>query len=102
MKRRQALQALGASILGWPLAGRLAFPGEARPGKILFFSRSVLFEHPVIHRDGTELSLAEKAFVELARQIGCDVECTKDGRVFEGDLDGFAAVVSYTCGGRPI
>ena len=98
MKRRQALQALGATILGWPLAGRLAFTGEARPGKILLFSRSVLFEHPVIRRQGNELSLAEKAFVELARQIGCDVECTKDGRVFEGDLDGFAAVVSYTCG----
>jgi type 1 glutamine amidotransferase len=26
------------------------------------------------------------------------VDCTRDGRVFEGDLDGYAAVISYTCG----
>ena len=84
MKRRQMLQALGAAMLGWPLAARVGLAAEERPRKILFFSRSVLFEHPVVHREGDELSFAEKAFVNLARQIGCEVECTKDGRVFDG------------------
>lgn len=100
MKRRQVFQALGSAVLGWPLAGRLAATEQKRPGKILFFTRSVLFEHPVVHRQGDELSLAEKALVKLARQIGCEVECTKDGRVFDRDLEPYAAVVSYTCG-RP-
>lgn len=46
--------------------------------RILMFSRSALFEHPVIARHGDELSFAEKAFVDLARRINCDAECTKD------------------------
>jgi type 1 glutamine amidotransferase len=100
MKRREVLQALGAAVLGSPLAGRLWAAESTGAAKILFFSRSVLFEHPVIGRQGAELSLAEKALVTLARQIGCEVECTKDGRVFEENLDSYAAVVSYTCG-RP-
>jgi uncharacterized protein len=94
MKRREMLQTLGAVVAGWPL---VAGAGEPRR-KLLLFSRSVLFEHPVIARQGDELSFGEKAFVELTKQIGCDVECTKDGRVFEQDLDRFAAIVSYTCG----
>jgi type 1 glutamine amidotransferase len=100
MKRRQALRALGAAVLGSPLASRLWAAEPIRAGKILFFSRSVLFEHPVIRRQGAELSLAEKGLVTLAGQIGYEVECTKDGQGFEESLDRYAAVVSYTCG-RP-
>ena len=66
--------------------------------KVLFFSRSVLFEHPVIARQGQELSFAEKAFVDMTRGAGLNASCTKDGRVFDGDLDDFAAIVSYSCG----
>lgn len=99
MQRRQALQSLGALML----SGRtvLAAPksGQRRP-RILFFSRSVLFEHSVVRREGQSLSLAEKLFSEMAGRAGLDVECTKDGTVFHGDLDQYAAVVSYTCG-RP-
>ena len=66
--------------------------------KVLFFSRSVLFEHSVVARQGQELSFAEKAFVEMTRPAGLEVLCTKDGRVFDGDLDDYAAIVSYACG----
>ncbi|HUT13162.1 MAG TPA: ThuA domain-containing protein [Thermoguttaceae bacterium] len=100
MKRRRMLQSLGAAVLGWPLAARCGWAEQKSPRKILFFSRSALFEHPVIRREGGQLSFAEKALVEMARQIDCTVDCTKDGRVFERDLDAYAAVVSYTCG-RP-
>ena len=101
MERRQALlQALGATVLGWPLAAQPGFAAEEGRRRILFFSRSVLFEHPVARRQGEELSLAERTFVDLAKRIGCEVECTKDRRVFDGDLGAFVAVVSYTCG-RP-
>jgi len=100
MKRRQVLQSLGAALLGWPLAARCKGAEPERARKLLFFSRSALFEHPVVRREGGQLSLAEKALVEMVRQIDCTVECTKDGRVLERDLDAYAAVVSYTCG-RP-
>jgi type 1 glutamine amidotransferase len=96
MKRRQMLQSLGTIFLGGPLAAAEQAPRR----KLLFFSRSVLFEHPVVRRQGNELSFAEKEFVAIAAQVGCDVECTKDGRVFDRDLDPYAAIVSYTCG-RP-
>jgi type 1 glutamine amidotransferase len=85
-------------MLGWPLAARAGSAAEQDKRKLLFFSRSVLFEHPVVHREGDELSLAEQAVVTLARQIDCEVECTKDGRVFDDDLDDVGAIVSYTCG----
>jgi len=97
MHRRQLLRSLGAAALSWPFAAR-SIPAEERRRKLLFFSRSVLFEHSVVRREGDALSFAEKIFVDLAKRIDCDVECTKDGGVFERDLDAYAAIVSYTCG----
>jgi len=99
MRRRQALQSLAALVLGESATVSAATTGQ-RPRRILFFSRSVLFEHSVVRREGNELSLAEKALTDMARRLGCDVECTKDGGVFERDLGQYAAIVSYTCG-RP-
>jgi type 1 glutamine amidotransferase len=96
MKRREVLQTLGTFLASRPLAAQAGEPHR----KILLFSRSVLFEHSVIARAGGQLSFAEKVFVELAKQIGCDVECSKDGRVFDQDIERYAAIVSYTCG-RP-
>ncbi|NUQ64089.1 MAG: ThuA domain-containing protein [Pirellulales bacterium] len=98
MKRRELLAALGAAGLAWPL-GCWIRAAEKQPGRrVLFFSRSVLFEHPVVHRNGEELSFAETQFVELARRAGLEADCTKDGSVFDGGLDGYAAIVSYSCG----
>jgi len=99
MQRRQALQSLGALMLGGQTLLAAPTSGQRRQ-RILFFSRSVLFEHSVVRREGQSLSLAEKLFSEWAGRAGLDVECTKDGTVFDGDLDQYAAVVSYTCG-RP-
>lgn len=99
MQRRQALQSLGALMLGGRTVWAAPTSGQRRP-RLLFFSRSVLFEHSVVRREGQSLSLAEKLFSEMAGRAGLDVECTKDGAVFDGDLDQYAAVVSYTCG-RP-
>jgi uncharacterized protein len=96
MKRRQALQSLGALVLGG--AAALAAPATGRRRRILFFSRSVLFEHPVVRRAGGKLSLAERLFSEMAGRAGLEAECAKDGDVFDRGLDQYAAVVSYTCG----
>lgn len=68
------------------------------PHHVLCFSRSVLFEHPVIHREGDRLSLAESVLVDLGKRHGFDIECTKDGSVLAGDLGKFDAIISYTCG----
>jgi type 1 glutamine amidotransferase len=97
MKRRQALQSLAGLVLGG--AAALANPASDRR-RILFFSRSVLFEHPVVHREGKTLSLAERVFTEMVRQLDCEADCAKDGSVFDSDLDPYAAIVSYSCG-RP-
>ncbi len=100
MRRRRMLQSLGAAVLGGPLAARCGRAEQKGPGKILFFSRSVLFEHSVVRREGQSPSLAEELFSKMAGRAGLEVECTKDSTVFDGDLDRYAAVVSYTCG-RP-
>lgn len=100
MQRRKVLQSLAATLCACPLAVRAAAANGSPKPKILFFTRSVLFEHPVIRRQGDGLSFGEKVFSELAQQAGCDAECTKDGRVFDRDLDHYAAVASYSCG-RP-
>jgi len=100
MKRRRMLQSLGAALLGWPLAVRFGSAEPKNSRKLLFFSRSVLFEHPVVHREGKTLSLAERVFTDLVRQLDCEVDCIKDGAVFDGDLNQYAAIVSYSCG-RP-
>ncbi|MGO8744567.1 MAG: ThuA domain-containing protein [Thermoguttaceae bacterium] len=98
MKRRQVLQSLGAAALGWPLAALPAPAGETARRKVLFFSRSVLFEHPVIRREGGALSFAEKTLTTLGAQAGLDVQCTKEGSVFDGDLGKYDAMISYSCG----
>ncbi len=100
MQCRQMLQSLGVGLLGGPLVARAAPLGGKPNRKLLLFSRSVLYQHSVVRRQGKELSFAEHIFTALARQVGCDVECTKDGRVFEQDLSRYAAVVAYSCG-RP-
>jgi type 1 glutamine amidotransferase len=97
MQRRQVLQSLGALLLGGGAALAAPASDQRRP-RVLFFSRSALFEHSVVRREGQALSLAEKLFSEMADRAGIDVECSKDGTVFDGDLDQYAAVVSYTCG----
>jgi type 1 glutamine amidotransferase len=101
MKRRQMLQTLGSAMLSLPWAARLGSAAENGPRKVLFFSRSVLFEHPVVHREGDRLSLAETTFTQWCQRAGLAVDCSKDGRVFDGDLDQYAAIVSYSCGTGP-
>jgi hypothetical protein len=99
MKRREMLVTGGAAIVhlaGWPF-GWAAAAGRKRQ-KVLYFTRSVQYEHSVVKREGDELSHSERILTELGRKHGFDVECTKDGRVFDGDLGQFDAIASYSCG----
>jgi hypothetical protein len=79
------------------LAGRKAL-AQSKPKRVLYFTRSVGFEHSPVKRPGHELSFSEKLLVEWGRDAGFDVDCTKDGRVFDESLDKYAAIASYSCG----
>jgi len=99
MKRRAMLKVTGAAVLS-----AAAFPcrwtpaAEGKRQRILYFTRNVGFYHSVVVRPGDELSHSERILTELGRQAGMEVVCTKDGRVFDGDLSQYDAFVFYTNG----
>lgn len=66
--------------------------------KLLMFTKSAGFEHSSIRREGDKLSHAEQTLTELGKQHDFDVIATKDGRVFDGDLDQYDAFFFYTTG----
>jgi type 1 glutamine amidotransferase len=85
MNRRDLLQRAGAALALGSIPFPLAWTAEdkSKPRKVLMYTRSVDFEHPVVHRGKqNELSLAEKIVTELAKKNNLEVVCEKDGRVF--------------------
>jgi hypothetical protein len=66
--------------------------------KILYFTRCAGFEHGPVKRQGSELSYSEQCLTAMGRRVGFDAVCTKDGRVFDGDLDQYDAFAFYTSG----
>jgi type 1 glutamine amidotransferase len=109
MKRRDMLLAGGAAALGlssFPLGWVAA--AEKKKQKLLYFTRSVGYEHSVVSRKGGQPSHSERILGELGKKAGFEVECTEDGRVFDpifetsprivADLDGYDAIVLYNCG----
>ena len=95
--RRQALQSLLAGAAVAAHAGSALAERKAEK-RILFFTKSSGFEHPVVRRRGSQLGFAEKALIELGKKHGFHVEATKDGRVFDGDLNQYDAFAFYTTG----
>jgi type 1 glutamine amidotransferase len=89
------LKLSAAALLG--LAGPLAAAAEKRQ-KILLFTRSVGFEHSPVQRSGSGLGHAERALIDMGKKAGFSVECSKDGSIFDGSLDAYAAIAFYTCG----
>jgi hypothetical protein len=99
MKRREMLVSSGAALLGWsafPLA--FAHAGEAKKQRVLYFTRSAGFQHPVVARTGGKLSYSEVKFTEMCVKHNVEVVCSKDGRVFDDDLDQYDAFAFYTSG----
>ena len=88
MKRRDMLLTSGAAVLslssfplGWVAAA------EKKKQKLLYFTRSVGYEHSVVAPKGDAPSHSEKILTELGKKAGFELECTKDGRVFDRDLE---------------
>ena len=99
MKRRELLKmSCGAALglLSFPLGWTAA--AEKKKQKVLYFTRSAGFVHSVVNRRGGQLSHSEKLLTEMGKRAGFEVECTQDGRVFDGDLDQYDAVAFYTTG----
>jgi len=99
MKRREMLKVTGAALLGsyaFPLGW--AGAAEEKTPRVLYFTRSAGFEHSVVHREGDQLSHSEKIMVEVGKREGVEVICSKDGRLFDKDLDQFDCIAFYTSG----
>jgi len=98
MRRREMLKtsaaALGLSAfpLGWVAAA------QKKKQKLLYFTRSAGYEHGAVKRSGGELAFSEKVLTEMGQRAGFAVDCTKDGRVFDGDLDQYDCIAFYTSG----
>lgn len=88
LNRRQMLLAAGAGLLGSGTMARVLAADKGSMKKVVFFTKSDSFEHPVIGRKGTKLGLAERILTELGKEHGFEVVATKDGRLFEPDKIG--------------
>lgn len=89
---------------GAAVVGTCAFPlrwiaaADKKPQKVLYFTRNVGFYHSVVVRKGEDLSHSERILIEMGKRAGIEVECTKDGRVFDGDINQYDAFAFYTNG----
>ncbi len=94
INRRRFIQATGL----WTLSSTVfSFAAERKP-RILYFERSTIFAHPATQVGADGLSPCGRSLKKLGASLGYEVECTKDGRVFDSDLDRFDAIISYACG----
>ena len=89
----------GIALAGVGLAGgALAEDAKPKAKRVLFFSKSSVYEHSVIHRNGSELSFAEKILADLGPKRGIEFAFSKDGSLFNPDyLKQFDAFCFYTC-----
>jgi hypothetical protein len=99
MNRRDMVRATGAVVLAasaFPLHWVAA--AEKKKQKVLYFSRSAGFEHDAVKLKDGQPSISDRILTELGKRQGFEVFCTKDGRVFDGDLDRYDAIAFYTSG----
>lgn len=99
VSRRDFLRVGGAALAATTLPSWLrAVPAEGGDRHVLYFTKSAGFEHSVVRRKGDELSHSEKIMKQLGERYGVEVTCSKDGRIFDGDIDRFDVFVFYTSG----
>ncbi len=99
LNRRDMLTISGAAVLtsmAWPSTSLLAT--DDAPKRVLMFTRSAGFQHSVIRREGDKLSHAERVLTDLGAAHNIEVVATKDGGVFDDDLDQWDAFFFYTTG----
>src|ERR1700674_5961364 len=99
--RREFLRTLPTATLTASTAS-VGLPDPAFPAprkSLLVFTKSSGFEHEVVKRKDGKLSIAETAVTELGKKNGFEVNCSKDGRIFDSkDLHAHQAVFFFTSG----
>ncbi|MCL2625167.1 MAG: ThuA domain-containing protein [Planctomycetaceae bacterium] len=108
MQRRDFLAAAGLAALtaAFPLHRSFGQEGSSlgatrngtKKAKILYFSRSQGFEHDPVKLVNGGPSVSDTAFAKWGAKNNMDFVCTKDGTVFDGDLDQFDGFAFYTSG----
>ncbi len=88
LNRRQLLISAGAALLGPAALRALAQEKGGPTKKVLFFTKSSGFQHPVIARKGNALSTAEGILTAIGIDHGFEVVASKDGRMFDPDKIG--------------
>lgn len=97
MNRREMIFRASIALAGLGLAG-CASIHSARSKRVLFFSKSSIYEHSVIKRSGNELSFAEKILAGLGPKNGIEFTFSKDGSLFSPEyVEQFDAFCFYTC-----
>lgn len=99
INRRDMLRATGAAVLtASAFSLHWAAASEKKKQKVLYFSRSAGFEHDAVKLKDGKPSISDRILTELGKRHGFEVVCTKDGRVFDGDLNQYDAIAFYTSG----
>jgi len=88
LSRRELMLAGGAAWLGVGGMARLLAAPKTSTKKVLFFTKSSGFQHPVIARKGEKLGLAEQILTDIGKESGFEVVASKDGKLFEPDQIG--------------
>ncbi|MEX0641706.1 MAG: ThuA domain-containing protein [Pirellulales bacterium] len=98
MNRREMLQSTAAAaglLLPLSSASLASTPKKCR---LLYFTRTVGREHVVIRSEGGAPSYSDRALTAMCSRAGYELECSKDGRIFDGDLDQFDGFIFFTNG----
>lgn len=98
LNRRNFLSLAALTGAGLAFGPRDLFAQEKK--KVLFFTKSSGFPHPVVSRKaGEEYAHAERVLMDFAGKGGYDVTVTKDGSIFTPEkLAAFDAILFYTTG----
>ena len=99
MDRRDMLRAAGVAMLLGSVFPRQGVGARGKKKqKLLYFSRSAGFEHGAVKLKDGKPSISDRILTELGERHGFEVVCTKDGTVFDGELDQYDAIAFYTSG----
>jgi len=98
MKRRDMLRTTAVALSATALPWRWVSAADDERKHVLMFTKSAGFEHSVVRRQQEKFAHAERVVKQLSDQKGFDVTITKDGGVFDSDLERFDGFLFYTTG----
>jgi len=93
-------------LTSWSLLTVLSFSSglfsaesrEPEPKKLLYYTRSVSAEHPPVVLLEHGESVSDRVLKKWGAKNQMEFVCTKDGTIFDGDLDQFDGFVFYSAG----